>query len=224
VAVSRALRRLAFTVATLITVATVAAAQPASTPASTPAATAVAAVADPLAVKTTSEGWIWAMRYWTPPAQTRDLVGGRAQGVVGIGRWGLAFRADAIGIPGEFAQDQVKTFRAAEVGVAAHRNLWGAGGVVVAAAAGASVARSLETTAAGVLPDFPKAFTAGVGVRVDGPSWWVYAAVGQHQALHGVALVSTYQVRTSDRTALVGEFAVGSRSSFAQLGLAVRAF
>jgi hypothetical protein len=179
---------------------------------------------DPLAAGTGAEGWVWAMRYWSPPAEPRDLAGGRIQAQLGVGRWGYAFRGDISGLPGEFSPDKPETFRSLEGHVAVHRNFAGAQGVKVGAAVGAGAGFSLEKQD-GAAPTTPHSATWGAGLHASGDGWWAYALFGQHQALPGFAGVVTYQVRASSRTAAVGTFAVGEHGAYvAQFGIAVRWF
>lgn len=182
-----------------------------------------ATFADPLAQANGAEGWVWAMRYWSPPAEPRDLAGGRVQGMLGAGRWGIALRGDFSGLPGEFAVDKIQTFRTIEAHLGVHRNLAALNGVQVGVAVGAGLAVSLEAGDDGLPPKTPNNFTAGAGLRAAGKGWWVYMMFGQHQALPGFAAVGTYQVKISDRTAAVGTFAYGAQQRYiAQLGIAVR--
>jgi hypothetical protein len=179
---------------------------------------------DPLAVGTMAEGWVWAMRYWSPPAEPRDLAGGRIQAQLGIGRWGVAFRGDVSGLPGEFTVDKPETFRSLEGHLAVHRNFAGAQGVKLGAAVGAGSGFSLEKPE-GVAPVTPHSLTFGAGLHVSGPGWWVYGMYGQHQALPGSAGIVVYQSRLSDHTAAVGTFAIGAKGTYiAQFGVAVRTF
>lgn len=179
---------------------------------------------DPLAAGTGAEGWVWAMRHWSPPAEPRDLAGGRIQAQLGVGRWGYAFRGDVSGMPGEFSPDKPETFRTLEGHLAVHRNFAGAQGVKLGAAAGVGAGFSLEKQG-GETPRTPHSTTWGGGLHVSGPGWWAYALFGRHQALPGFAGVVTYQVRASERTAAVGTFAVGERGAYvAQFGVAVRWF
>lgn len=186
-------------------------------------ATPAPVVTDPLAQANGAEGWVWAMRYWAPPAEPRDLAGGRVQGMLGAGRWGIAIRGDFSGLPGEFAVDKIQTFRTIEAHLGVHRNLAAVNGVQVGVAAGVGLAVSLEAGDDGLPPKTPNNYTAGVGARAAGKGWWVYLMFGQHQALPGFAAVGTYQVKISDRTAAVGTFAYGAQQRYiAQLGIAVR--
>lgn len=179
---------------------------------------------DPLAAGTGAEGWVWAMRYWAPPAEPRDLAGGRIQAQLGVGRTGIAFRGDVSGMPGEFSPDKPETFRSLEAHLAVHHNVAGAQGVKLGVAVGVGAGFSLETKE-GTTPTTPHSATLGAGLHVSGRGWWTYAMYGQHQALPGSAAVVVYQIRASDRTATVGTFAVGSRGSYlAQFGIAVRWF
>jgi hypothetical protein len=188
-----------------------------------PAETPPIVPGDPLAQKSGGEGWVWAMRYWSPPAEPRDLAGGRVQGMLGVGRWGFALRGDASGMPGEFAVDKIQTFRTIEANIGVHRNLAAAQGIQVGAAIGAGLAVSLEQGEDGLPPKTPNNFSYGVGGRAAGKGWWVYLMVGQHQALPGFSAICTYQVKISDRTAAVGTMAYGAQQRYiAQLGIAVR--
>lgn len=187
-----------------------------------PAATQPVQV-DALAQAPGGEGWVWAMRYWAPPAEPRDLAGGRVQAMLGVGRWGFAVRADASGLPGEFETSKMQTFRTLEGHLGIHRNLAAAQGVQIGAAVGAGLAVSLEQGEDGLPPKTPNNFSYGAGLRAAGKGWWFYLMGGQHQALPGFAAIGTYQVKTSERTAVVGTFAYGAQQRYiAQLGMAVR--
>lgn len=185
----------------------------------------VETVIDPLAQKGGAEGFVWAMRYWSPPAEPRDLAGGRVQAMLGAGRWGLAIRGDASGLPGEFAVDKIQTFRTLEVHLGIHRNLAATNGVQIGVAVGAGLAVSLEQGEDGLPPKTANPASYGAGLRVAGKGWWVYVMGGQYQALPGFSAISTYQVKMSDRTAMVGTFAYGAQQKYvAQMGVAVRWF
>jgi hypothetical protein len=187
-------------------------------------AAVIVEVADPLAAGTGAEGWVWAMRYWSPPAEPRDLAGGRIQAQLGVGRWGYAFRGDISGLPGEFSPDKPETFRSLEVHVAVHRNVTGAQGVRLGLAAGVGAGFSLEKKD-GVPPVTPHSATWGGGLHASGKGWWTYLLFGQHQALPGFGAIATYQVRATDHTAAVGTFAIGEHGSYiAQFGVAVKWF
>lgn len=180
-------------------------------------------VIDPLAQKSGAEGWVWAMRYWAPPAEPRDLAGGRIQALLGNGRWGYAIRGDFSGLPGEFEVDKLQTFRTLEAHLGVHRNVAASQGVQIGVAVGAGLAVSLERGPDGLPPTTPNNFSYGAGLRAAGKGWWFYLMGGQHQALPGFAAIGTYQVRLSDRTAAVGTFAYGAQQRYiAQLGMAVR--
>jgi len=181
-------------------------------------------VLDPLAVSSAAEGWIWAERSWAPPAEAKDLAGGRFQAILGLGRWGVAVRGDVSGLPGKFDINKLETFRTAQALLGVHRNLYAYSGLQIGAVAGFGGAVPLVAEDGGARPKMAHAFTAGIGARVSAPGWWVYAAAGQHYAVPGVAGILVYQVKTSSRTAAVGTFAVGRGSSFAQFGVAVRWF
>jgi hypothetical protein len=178
--------------------------------------------ADPLATASAAEGWIWAERSWAPPAEAKDLAGGRFQALLGLGRWGVAVRGDVSGLPGTFDVSKTQTYRSAQALVGVHRNLYATSGIQLGVAAGFGGAVPLVVEA-GERPKMPHTFTAGLGIRAAAPGWWVYATAGQHYAVPGVSGILVYQVRTSERTAAVGTFAVG-RTSFAQFGVAVRWF
>ncbi len=187
-------------------------------------AAAPAPAADPLAANTFAQSWAWAMSLWSDAPQRRDLVGGRIQAQVGIGRWGIAARADASGLPGEFQPNQPSTFRTVEVYVAGHRNLAGVQNVVIGPTALAGAGVSLETVN-GKRPTTPNTATAGVGVRAAGPDWAVYVVVGCHQALRGVSVVAVVHVGMTDRTAWVADGGIGAHGAlYARMGLAVRVF
>jgi hypothetical protein len=180
---------------------------------------------DALAQSSGAEGWIWAMRYWSPPAPARDLAGGRVQAILGVGRWGFAARGDASGLPGEFATDKLQTFRTLEVHLSAHRNLLGVNGVQVGPAVGTGLALALEQGPDGLPPKTPNNFSYGAGMRIAGKGWWAYLMAGQHQALPGFAAITTYQVKMNERTAMVGTFAYGGQQKYiAQMGVAIKWF
>lgn len=190
------------------------------------AALAAPAAPDPLATKNAAEGWIWAERAWAPPAEAKDLVGGRFQALLGFGkdaRWGAAIRADVSGLPSTFDVSKVQTYRAVQAMVAVHRNLYATSGIQFGLAAGIGGAVPLVVED-GARPKLKHDFMGGAGIRAAAPGWWVYATVGQHPAIRGLAGILVYQLRTSERTAAVGTFAVGGRSSYAQIGVAVRWF
>jgi hypothetical protein len=208
---ARAVRKLEIAVLFLVLAAGVAGAQEPGTPAP-----------DPLAVTSAAEGWIWAERSWAPPAEAKDLAGGRFQALLGVGRWGVAVRGDVSGLPGTFDISKLQTFRSAQALLGVHRNLYGVGSIQLGVAGGFGGAVPLVVED-GSRPRLPHTFTAGIGLRAAAPGWWVYAAAGQHYAVPGVSGILVYQVRTSSRTAAVGTFAIG-RTSFAQFGVAVRWF
>jgi hypothetical protein len=206
----------------LVLMATVAFAQLPPVP-DIPGAAAAPMSSDPLAQSSGGEGWVWAMRYWAPPAEPRDLAGGRVQAMLGVGRWGFAVRGDASGLPGEFEASKIQTFRTLEGHLGVHRNVAAAQGVQVGIAVGVGLAVSLEQGEDGLPPKTPNNFSAGAGLRAAGKGWWIYLMGGQHQALPGFAAIGTYQVKMSERTAMVGTFAYGAQQRYiAQLGVAVR--
>ena len=180
-------------------------------------------VYDPLAQASGVEGWIWAMRYTSPPAEPRDLAGGRVQAILGAGKWGFAFRGDFSGLPGEFDQVDIATFRTLEGHIGVHRNVGAAEGVQVGVALGTGLAVSLEVGEDGLPPITANKFSYGADLRVAGKGWWSYLLFGQYQALPGFSLIGTYQVKMTERTAAVGTFAYGGQQLYvAQLGVAVR--
>ncbi len=179
---------------------------------------------DPLATTSAAEGWIWAERAWAPPAEARDLTGGRFQALLGLGPWGVAVRGDVSGLPGTFDVSKTQTYRSAQALVAVHRNVYATSGIQFGLAAGVGAAVPLVVEESGERPRLRHTVMGGAGLRVASPGWWAYGSVGQHYAIQGIAGILVYQVRTSERTAAVGTFAVGRRGSFAQFGVAVRWF
>lgn len=197
-------------------------AAPTAVPGSTPGFEPTVST-DPLAQASGAEGYVWAMRYWAPPAEPRDLAGGRVQALMGVGRWGFALRGDASGLPGEFETGKLETFRSLEAHLGVHRNLAAGAGAQIGAAIGAGLAVSLERGEDGLPPKTPNNFSYGAGLRAAGKGWWLYLMAGQHQALPGFACIGTYQVKISDRVAAVGTFAYGAQQRYiAQLGMAAR--
>jgi hypothetical protein len=182
-------------------------------------------ILDPCAVTASADGWVWQQSTWSPGTQRRDLAGGRFQAMLAAGRVGVGIRAEAIGLPGEFNRERTETFRAAQLHLAVHLNTLALEGGITcgpAVLAGAAVALELRD---GKAPELPKALTVGVGGRCSGPGWWSYAAVGQHQALPGVAGMATAHARLTDHTAWIGDFAVGSQGRYvASFGIAIKAF
>jgi len=173
--------------------------------------------------KSGAEGWLWAMRYWAPPGEPRDLAGGRVQMLLGVGKWGFAVRGDASGMPGEFSTEKFQTFRTLEAHLGIHYNVAASQGVQVGAAVGTGLAVSLEQGEDGLPPKTPNNFSYGAGLRIAGNGWWAYLMGGQYQALPGFSAIGTYQIKMSDRTAMVGTFAYGAQQRYvAQLGIAVR--
>jgi hypothetical protein len=181
-------------------------------------------VADPLAVETGGQGWVWASRYWAPPADPKDLAGGRVQGQLGVGSWGFTAMGDVSGIPGKFDINKVETFQTVEAHAAVHRNLFASQGIQLGLAAGVGVALPLELQD-GVRPETAHPASFGAGVHVNGPRWWVYVMAGQVQSVPGFGGVVKYHIGLSDRTAAVGSFELGARQQYsAQMGIAVRWF
>ena len=181
------------------------------------------AAPDPLAVTSAAEGWVWTQQYWAPPAASKNLAGGRFQALLGAGRWGVGFRGDVSGLPGEFTPDKYETFRSAETYLAVHRNVGHTGEVVFGPTAviGASIPLEMRDGVRGTLAH---PVSGGVGLRVAAPGWWVYAVFGQHQSLAGVCGLVGYQVRLTDRTAAVGTIAVNGKMYVLSAGVAVRWF
>lgn len=183
---------------------------------------------DVLAVQSDAQGWLWAQSTWSSGNQRKELAGGRLVAMAGFGRWGVGLRAESIGLPGAYDRGKPETFLAAQGYVALHRNVLflaeGQGDGVVCGPTlflGAAVGLSAQSAP----PQMPKSLTLGVGLRASSRGWWGYVAVGQYQALPGVALLATAHVQMSDRTAWVGDIAVGARSKYtAMMGVAVRLF
>lgn len=179
---------------------------------------------DPLAVHSTSEIWVFQQSIFAPPATRRDITGGRFQAIAGFGRWGVGVRAETSGLPGEYVQNKPETFRTGAAYLGIHRNLIARNGITIGAAALGGAAISLELQN-GVSPRLPKAMTVGLGARADGPGWWAYVVVGQYQALKGISMMAAVHAKLTDRTAWVGDFAIGANSTYiASFGIAVRAF
>lgn len=177
-----------------------------------------------LEVETGAQGWVWASRYWAPPAEPKDLAGGRVQGQLGVGRWGFTAMGDVSGIPGSFDVQNVETYQSVEAHAAVHYNLFAAEGVQLGVAFGGGVALPLEVQD-GVRPQTAHNGSIGAGVHVNGTRWWVYAMFGQVQALPGWGGMVKYQIALTDRTAAVGSISVGAEQlAVIHMGIAVRWF
>jgi hypothetical protein len=172
----------------------------------------------------TTEGWLLGERTWTLGAEPRELPGARLQVEARFGRWRVAARGDATGLVGEFDRRKPETFQAAE-GYLAGAWDWlhvpNAADARVGPAAALGAGISLETKD-GAKPTLPKRITAGLGARVSWRQGWAYVVVGQHQALRGVAVIGTWQVRLSDRVAHVGMVALSGNAYVATMGVGVR--
>jgi len=177
-----------------------------------------------LDVTTGAQGWVWASRYWAPPAEPKDLAGGRVQGQLGIGRWGLTAMGDVSGMPGSFDLQRVETFQTIEAHGAAHYNLFASNGIQLGVAVGAGIALPLEVQD-GVRPTTAHPASVGAGLHLNGEDWWVYVMAGQVQALPGFGGMVKYQIAMSNRTAAVGSISVGAQQRYVvQMGIAVRWF
>ena len=161
------------------------------------------------------------MRTWAPPAAPKDFVGGRFQALLGVRAWGIAIRAEASGLPGNFDTSKPETFHTVAAYAAVHRNVLALpGGIQFGPAAAGGAALPLVGDQA--VPRFYHGGTVGLGFRAAAPGWWVYAGIGMNQALPGAAGTVEYQVRMTARTSAVGTVAIGRGTYYSQIGVAVR--
>ncbi len=165
---------------------------------------------DPLAVRPLAQVWVGAQSIYSPPAPRRDLAVGQFSALAAAGRWGVGIRARSMGARGEYELRTPATFRVAEVYVAAHRNMLALqGGITCGPTAFGGFAVPLELQN-GKAPTMPRALTAMLGARCEGPNWRTEAGVGQHQQLPGVAGGGTAHVEMTPHAAWIGDFAVGA--------------
>jgi hypothetical protein len=172
----------------------------------------------------TTEGWVLGERTWSLGAEPRELPGARLQVEARFGRWRVAARGDATGLVGEFDRQKPETFKAAEGYLAGAWDLLhvpAAADARVGPAAALGAGLSLEVKD-GQKPTLPKRLTFGLGARVSWRQGWAYVVVGQHQALRGVAVIGTWQVRLSERVAHVGMIAISGNAYVSTIGVGVR--
>ena len=140
-------------------------------------------------------------------ADAQRYEGARWIGQAGFGRWGIAIRADVMGLPGEYKGGEIETFRAAEAVVVAHRNLVHVEGVTCGPAAALGYAVAL----ADGNPRFARAMTAGIGAQCSSGGRTVIALAGQYQAVPGVAGMVGVIWPLSSHISWHGDFGVGAR-------------
>ncbi len=165
---------------------------------------------DPLAVQSFAQVWVGVQSIYSPPAERKDLAVGQFSAIAGFGRWGVGVRARSMGARGEYEPRTPTTFRVAELYIAGHRNLLSVpGGITFGAGAFAGFAVPLDLKN-GVPPQMPRACTAMLALRGEGPTWRAEIGIGQHQQLPGVAVGGTAHVEMTPHAAWIGDFAVGA--------------
>jgi hypothetical protein len=170
------------------------------------------------------EGWLVTEKIWTSSSEPRTIVGARMQAEVRLKRWRWAVQGDATGVPGEYEQGNAETVRALTGYMAGAYDLWRfPGDINFGPAFGVGGDLIIEKNDAGETANLPKRITAGVGVRTSGHGWWVYAIVGQNQAMPGVCGTAAWQVAINDRVASIGNVSVAASGTWtAKTGVAVR--
>jgi len=181
---------------------------------------AAAQASDPLAAQTFSQAYLWREVLWQSESGRTEGWGGRGLLQLGLGRVGVALRADVGGLPEAFSLEDPRTFRSASGYLAVHLNMIAREGAVVGPTVLVGRAISLEDG----LASAPTAgrITAGAGIRVATATAAGYLAVGTHEALGGACLLWTLHLPLTSRLAFVADGATttGGRA-YLRLGMAV---
>jgi hypothetical protein len=175
-------------------------------------------IPDPMQAATYAEAYALTQEVTGLGADAQRYEGARWIGQAGFGPWGIAIRADVMGLPGVYNGGQVETFRAAEAVVVAHRNLVHVEGVTCGPAAALGYAVAL----ADGNPSFARAMTAGIGAQCSSGGRTVIALAGQYQAVPGVAGMVGVIWPLSSHISWMGDFGVGARGQrVARIAVAV---